>query len=84
MAYTVDAVSIRGLRRAHLNQLVRYIRNLDKSRYGHGPRFERRHVDLLAWAARLEALACDPYARFPTGPQHSSQESIEKWTVNRA
>jgi hypothetical protein len=67
MAHTVDSISIRGLRKAHLRQLVSYIRIRDREEWYYGPRdqFEKRHADLLALANRIEAIADDADARLP-------------------
>ena len=67
MAHTVDGISIRGLRKSHLRQLVSYIRDRDREGWYYGPReqFERRHADLLALADEIEAIANDADARVP-------------------
>jgi len=67
MAHTVDSISIRGLRKAHLRQLATYIRERDREGWYYGPReqFERRHADLLKLADRIEAIANDEDARLP-------------------
>lgn len=66
MAYTVDSISIHGLRKSHLRQLVSYIRARDREGWYYGQReqFERRHADLLLLADRIEAIANDEDARF--------------------
>jgi len=73
MAHTVDSISIRGLRKSHLRQLVAYIRERDHDGWYYGPReqFERRHVDLLALADRIEAIANDADARLPNAPDQA-------------
>jgi hypothetical protein len=67
MAHTVDSISIRGLRKAHLRQLATYIHERDREGWYYGPReqFERRHADLLKLADRIEAIANDEDARLP-------------------
>ena len=67
MAHTVDSISLRGLRKSHLRQLVSYIRDRDREGWYYGPReqFERRHADLLALADRIESIADDADARLP-------------------
>ena len=66
MAHTVDSISIVGLRRAHLRQLSHYIwaRDHDGWYYGNREQFEKRHADLLEFAARLDEIADDPDVRF--------------------
>jgi hypothetical protein len=66
MANTVDSISLCGLRKAHLRQLVYYIRCWHTGCCC-GPRdpFKLRHVDLLALADRIEAIANDPDTRLP-------------------
>ena len=68
MAHTVDSISIRGLRKAHLRQLASYIRERDKEGWYYGVRehFDRRHQDLVGIADLLEAIADDPDARVAT------------------
>lgn len=70
MAHTVDSISIRGLRKAHLRQLATYIRERDCEGWYYGPReqFERRHADLLKLADRIDAIANDEDARLPNAP----------------
>lgn len=65
MAHTIDSISISGLRKAHLRQLVAYIHHRDEDGWYYGPRglFEKRHKDLLELADGLEAIADDPDAR---------------------
>ena len=72
MAHTVDSISIRGLRKAHLRQLATYIRERDREGWYYGPReqFERRHADLLKLADRIEAIANDEDARLPNAEAH--------------
>jgi hypothetical protein len=65
MAHTVDSISIKGLRKAHLKQLASYIRDRDGCYYGPREQFEKRHADLLAFADRIEAIADDTDARIP-------------------
>jgi hypothetical protein len=89
MAHTVDSISIRGLRKTHLLQLVRYIQNRDNEGWYYGQRdqFERRHADLLALADRIKAIVNDPDARLPntTGerPKTRSEDSMKKTTEAR-
>ena len=77
MAHTIDSISICGLRKSHLRQLVSYIRNRDRKGWYYGPRdqFERRHVDLLALADRIEAIANDTDARLPNAGLHRTSEA---------
>ena len=65
MAHTVESISIRGLRKSHLRQLVSYIHDRDREGWYYGPRdqFEQRHKDLLALATRIEAIVNDLDAR---------------------
>lgn len=67
MAYQLDSISLRGLRKAHLKQLVAYIRGHRKEGwfYGNRAQFQRRHQDLLRFAERLEALAGNPDVKMP-------------------
>ena len=69
MAHTVDSISIRGLRKAHLRQLVEYIRQRDDDAwyYGNREQFEKRHADLLELADRVENIANDNDARIEKG-----------------
>jgi hypothetical protein len=66
MAYTVDSISIVGIGKTHLIQLVDYIRYRDREGwyYGNEKQFEKRHKDLLDIASRIEKIANDPDARF--------------------
>ena len=77
MAHTVDSISIRGLRKAHLRQLATYIRERDREGWYYGPReqFERRHADLLKLADRIEAIANDEDARLPNASYKGQRES---------
>ena len=61
MAYKVDSISIKGLRKAHLRQLAAYIRDRDHSGWYYGPKeqFEQRHKDLLDFADKLCYIADD-------------------------
>lgn len=65
--HAVDSISIKGLRKAHLRQLVIYIRDRDKNGwyYGNKEQFDQRHADLLRLADRLEAIANDNDAVIP-------------------
>ena len=65
MTFAVSTIGIKGLRKAHLRQLVEYIRRRDREGWYYGPRgqFEKRHQDLLALADRIEAMANDPDIR---------------------
>jgi len=67
MAHTVDSISIRGLRKAHLRQLAFYIEwhMHEGSYYGPKDQFEKRHKDLEAFAVRLLAIVDDEDARTP-------------------
>jgi hypothetical protein len=69
MAHTVDSISIRGLRKTHLRQLVEYIRHRDDDGwyYGNREQFEKRHADLLELADRIENIANDNDARIEKG-----------------
>ena len=75
MEHTIDSISICGLRKAHLRQLVSYIRDRDREGWYYGPRdqFERRHVDLLALADRIEAIANDTAARLPNNKKQGER-----------
>ena len=63
MAYTIDCVSIKGLRKAHLKQLAHYITKQDSWYYGNRKQFEQRHKDLLRFADMLYDIANDNDAR---------------------
>ena len=65
MAYSIDSISIKGFRKAHLRQLASYIRDQDEQGWYYGPQdhFEKRHQDLLRLAEELEQIADDPDAR---------------------
>ena len=80
MAHTVDSISIRGLRKAHLRQLATYIRERDREGWYYGPReqFERRHADLLKLADRIEAIADDEDARLPNIPRPAVPGSMRR------
>ena len=80
MAHTVDNISIRGLRKAHLRQLATYIRERDREGWYYGPReqFERRHADLLKLADRIEAIADDEDARLPNIPRPAVPGSMRR------
>ena len=86
MAHTVDSISIRGLRKAHLRQLATYIRKRDREGWYYGPReqFERRHADLLKLADRIEAIANDEDARLPNAELSRSGTAPARTTGYRA
>lgn len=63
MAYTIDSVSIKGLRKTHLKQLAYYITKQDDWYYGNRKQFEQRHKDLLRFADILYDIANDNDAR---------------------
>lgn len=69
MAYQIDSISIRGLRKSHLLQLAGYIRERDRDGYYYGNRsqFEARHEDLLELAERLEEIYSDKNIRIARG-----------------
>ena len=54
MATTFEFVSLAGLRKAHLRQLLYYIEHDDGEWY-YGPRdqFEKRHKDLKEWVQNM-------------------------------
>jgi len=62
MSFEVDSISIKGLRKTHLEQLSEYIHERDREGWYYGDReqFEARHQDLLALADELDRLATDP------------------------
>ncbi len=47
MAIVVDGLSLKGLRKTHLEQLLSYIKERDKTEwyYGNKKQFQKRHVD---------------------------------------
>ena len=59
MAHTIDSISIKGLRKAHLRQLAEYIHSTDGWYYGNKEQFEQRHKDLLRFADMLHDIADD-------------------------
>jgi len=61
MADVIDSISIRGLRKTHLSQLINYIHARDREGwyYGNREQFEQRHQDLLGFAHRLEDIVND-------------------------
>lgn len=67
MAHTVENISLKGFRKAHLRQLADYIHARDLEGWYYGPReqFEARHKDLLQLANRLLEIANDRDARLP-------------------
>lgn len=74
MADTVNSISVRGFRKAHLRQLASYIRERDRDGWYYGPRdqFEKRHKDLLLLANRLDSIADDESAVMPITRTHCS------------
>ena len=62
MSITIDSISIKGLRKTHLSQLVNYIhaRDDDGWYYGNREQFEQRHADLLELANKLKQIVDDP------------------------
>lgn len=58
---SIDNLSIVGMRKAHLRQLVSYIRHrdIDEWYYGNKGQFEKRHSDLLEFANMIEEIADD-------------------------
>jgi hypothetical protein len=67
MAHVIDALPLRGLRKAHLAQLSSYIRQRDCDGWYYGPKdqFNKRHADLLRLADWLDEIYSDPDARLP-------------------
>lgn len=63
MAYTVDYIPIKGLRKAHLKQLAYYIIRQEDWYYGNRKQFEQRHKDLVRFADMLYDIANDNDAR---------------------
>ena len=67
MSVIVDSISIKGLRKTHLSQLVNYIHNRDREGwyYGNREQFEARHRDLLELASRLEEIVNSDDIKIP-------------------
>lgn len=61
MAHTIDSISIKGMRKAHLRQLSEYIFWAGQSGdyYGNQIQFYKRHETLMVLAGFLRALADD-------------------------
>jgi len=51
MATVFESLSLTGIRKAHLYQLLSYIETRDETGWYYGPRnqFEKRHNDLKTW-----------------------------------
>jgi len=67
VAYTLDSVSIRGLRPAHFKQLLAAYKDVHNSGeyYGNKEQYYRRSEDLLHWLEGLVYMTSDPDARIP-------------------
>jgi hypothetical protein len=61
----IETISIKGLRKSHLVQLVSYIhmRDRDGWYYGSKKQFEARHRDLLMLVEELQLIIVDPQVR---------------------
>ena len=62
MSIVFDEVSIKGLRKAHFEQLLSYInqREADEWHYGNKDQFEQRHADLVKWVTEIIDKASNP------------------------
>jgi hypothetical protein len=51
MAVIFESLDLKGIRPAHLKQLLSYIESRDKTGWYYGPKdqFEKRHTDLKNW-----------------------------------
>ena len=51
MATIFESLSLNGLRKSHLEQLLSYIENRDREKwyYGNKDQFEKRHQEILNW-----------------------------------
>jgi len=67
MAIVFDSISIVGLRKAHLRQLVSYIDHCEQEGWYNEPEshFKSRHKDLKEWAKRAEEYAYSEGVRIP-------------------
>lgn len=67
MAYTLDSVSIRGMRATHFEQLMSYLEWAEESGvyYGNKKQFDQRHEFLKEWLQFLIDEARDPYNKIP-------------------
>lgn len=52
MSTVFESISLKGLRKAHLQQLLNYIEDRDREGwyYGNKDQFEKRHIELKQWA----------------------------------
>jgi hypothetical protein len=67
MAIVFDTLSLSGLRKTHLEQLLSYIeaRDRDGWYYGNKNQFEKRHQDLLRWISMAVDYANEEGVVFP-------------------
>lgn len=51
MATVFESISLKGLRKTHLAQLLFYLEEHERGGcyYGHRGQFEKRHIELRAW-----------------------------------
>ena len=66
MATTFESISLRGIRVAHLRQLLAYIEH-DEGEWYYGPReqFEKRHAELKQWVSDAIGYATSDGVRMP-------------------
>jgi hypothetical protein len=67
MAIVFETLSLAGLRKTHLEQLLSYIqqRDIDGWYYGNKKQFEARHQDLLRWISMAVYYANEEGIVFP-------------------
>ena len=67
MATVFESLSLKGIRLAHLRQLLSYIDNRDREGWYYWPRdqFEKRHKDLLIWIGNAVKYGESDGVRFP-------------------
>ena len=66
MATVFDSISLKGIRKAHLRQLLSCIER-DEGEWYYGPReqFEKRHKELKKWITDAYEYACSEGVVFP-------------------
>jgi hypothetical protein len=67
MAVIFESLSLKGLRRTHLEQLLAYIehRERDGWYYGNKEQFEKRHTELKGWITNAVVYANQEDVRMP-------------------
>lgn len=76
MATVFESVSLAGLRKAHLNQLVALLKDAQVTGYywGNREQHEARLADLIRWAESARDYAYQHDVRMPKGDKAMAEE----------